>query len=345
MFKRDGRRSVGIWLREYRDIPYSLLVFVLLTSIVGLMAVAFPARAGNFGPNIDAQKNALCSKVLTYTDPRTNVTTNYTPNNNCPEHAYTISAVVPPARPSRPATITSPTGGQSFSSNPVKVEGTCGSSNLVKIFTNGVLVGSVICSANGHFSIDVDLVIGRNDLTAVPYNTIDQAGPTSNTVTVTLNAPPGGAGFSTELILQSENYFRGIVPGDEITWPITIVGGEAPYAVSVDWGDGTTDVITRLAPGAFTVKHTYKKTGSGYLNTFPLIIRASDAAGHNAYLQLTTIVNPATGSMTTGNATASKPSVVEFWPLIIVLLLMVFSFWLGERREKHIMRKQLAALA
>jgi hypothetical protein len=101
-----------------------------------------------------------------------------------------------------------------------------------------------------------------------------------------------------------------------------------------------------LAPGGFTVKHTYEKTGSGYLNTFPLIIRASDAAGHNAYLQLTTIVNPATGSMTTGNSTPSKPSVVEFWPVIIVVLLMlVLAFWLGERREKHIMRKQLAALA
>ena len=339
VFARDRWRFLD-WLREHRNVPYSLMLFLLVLCGVGLTAVSAPA----FGEvPVANPTDPSCSKTMTYTDPRTHLSTTYNPNNGCPYKYYTVSAVVPPARPSRPATITSPTTGQSFSSNPVKVEGTCGSANLIKIFTNGVLVGSVICSANGHFSIDVDLVIGRNDLTAVPYNTIDQAGPSSNTVTVTLNAPPGGAGFSTELLLQSENYFRGTVPGEEISWPITIVGGEAPYAVSIDWGDGTTDVITRLAPGPFTVKHTYKKTGSGYLNTFPLIIRASDAAGHNAYLQLTTIVNPATGSMSTGGTTPqAKGSLLVLWPLLIVLVL---SFWLGERREKHILRKQLAALA
>jgi hypothetical protein len=318
----------------------------MMVAGVALASFSFGARADS-PPNVDAQKNAECSKTMTYTDPRTNVTTTYTPNNNCPEQAYTVNAVVPPPRPSRPAIITSPSTGQTFSTNPVVVEGTCGSGNFIKVFTNGILVGSVICSANGHFSVPVDLVIGRNDLTAVPYNALDQAGPTSNTVTVNLNAPPGGIGFSTELILQSENYFRGTVPGVEIAWPIEIVGGQAPYAVSVDWGDGTTDVFTRLAPGVFIVKHTYKKTGTGYLNTFPLIIRASDAAGHNAYLQLTTIVNPATGSISNPTSKEGQPvnTLLLIWPLWIILLLMIISFWLGERREKHIMRRQLEALA
>jgi hypothetical protein len=315
----------------------------MLVAGVVLSGISFEAYAGP--PNIDAQKNATCSKTLTFTDPRTNVTTTFEPNNNCPDQAYTVNAVVPPPRPNRPAIITSPVTGQTFSTNPVTVQGTCGPGNIIKIFTNGILVGSVICAANGHFSLPVDLVIGRNDLTAVPFNTLDQQGPTSPTVTVTLNQPPGGPGFSTELLLQSDTYFRGTVPGQEISWPIDIVGGQAPYAVSIDWGDGTTDVITRLAPGPFTVKHTYNKTGTGYLNTFPLIIRASDAAGHNAYLQLTTIVNPSTGSLSGTSAIKAKPDLVALWPLWIVAFLMVLSFWLGERREKHIMQKRLAAMA
>jgi hypothetical protein len=319
------------------------MVFVLLVSAVGLATVSVPVFAG--APNIDAQKNAICSKTMTFTDPRNGQSQTFTPNNNCPAQSYTVSAVVPPPRPNRAPVITTPSNGQTFTTNPVKVQGTCGTANLIKVFTNGVLIGSVICSADGHFSIDVDLVIGRNDLTAVPYNTLDQPGPSSATVSVTLNEPAGGAGFSTELLLQSENYFRGTVPGQEISWPITIVGGEAPYAVSIDWGDGNTDVLTRLAPGGFTVKHTYNKTGTGYLNTFPLIIRASDAAGHNAYLQLTTIVNPATGTMSNSGTIVPKGSLLVLWPLLIVLILLVLSFWLGERREKHILRKQLAALA
>jgi hypothetical protein len=253
-----------------------------------------------------------------------------------------VFAEVPGPRPASPVIITSPKTGQSFGTNPVTVEGTCPSKALVKVFSNGILVGSILCQ-NGHFSIPVDLVIGRNDLTAFGYNALDEQGPAGNTVTVTLNQPPGGPGFSTELILQSESYYRGVPTGTEVVWPIEIVGGQAPYAVSIDWGDGTTDLITRLAPGPFTVRHTYKKAG-GYLGAYPLIIRASDAAGHTAYLQLTTIVNSPTGSTTKGS-TQPLNKLLIIWPIWIVVLLMIISFWLGERREKHIMRKQMAALA
>lgn len=260
--------------------------------------------------------------------------------------SYAVAAVVPPPRPDKPVTITSPTGGQAFDTNPITVEGTCPAGSLVKVLTNGILVGSVICGSNGRFSVQVDLVIGRNDLTAFPYNTIDQQGPNGNTVTVTLNAPPGGAGFSTELLLQTTAYYRGLKPGDEVVWPLEIVGGTAPYAVSVDWGDGTTDLLTRLAPGPFTVSHTYKKAGTGYLSTFPLIVRAKDSANHSAYLQVTSIVNDPKGSTNSGSSTSAKKfDIAVIWPILIVLFFLVLAFWLGERREKHIMEKRLEALA
>ncbi|HEY2003918.1 MAG TPA: hypothetical protein VGH44_02275 [Candidatus Saccharimonadia bacterium] len=323
-------------LSDHRDTSYALLVFMLL--VAGLFLGSITRSALAVDPSV------LCSEQDNQNSP-----INPGVHNACADNNINVNAVVPPPRPSKPAIITSPTGGQSFSTNPVTVTGTCPAGALIKVFTNGILVGSVICSASGHFTVPVDLVIGRNDLTALPFNTIDQQGPTGNTVTVTLNEPPGGPGFSTELLLQSENYYRGTTPGQEITWPIEIVGGQAPYAVSVDWGDGTTDLITRLAPGPFTVKHTYQKVGTGYLNTFPLIIRATDGAGHTAYLQLTTIVNPAKGATTSGSGASNNNSalnkLIVIWPIWIVLLLMIISFWLGERREKHIMEKRLAALA
>ncbi|MDB5178116.1 MAG: hypothetical protein JWN01_59 [Patescibacteria group bacterium] len=305
---RYSHRSHTGRLTHHRDTSYALLVFLTLGVGVLMGSFSWAARSATSGGG-----------------------------------SYAISATVPGPRPASPAVITSPSNGQSFSTNPVTVSGTCPSKALIKIFTNGILAGSVLCE-NGRFSIPVDLVIGKNDLTARAYNALDQEGPSSPAVTVTLNQPPGGYGFSSELIIQSENYYRGTQPGEEVVWPVELVGGQAPYAVSVDWGDGTSDLITRLAPGPFTVRHTYKKVG-GYLGSFPLIIRATDAVGHTAYLQLTTIVNAAVASSTNAKTVAQQFNIVWIWPLWIVVLLMILSFWLGERREKKIMQRQMEALA
>ena len=305
-------------LTHHHDTSYALLTFLTLAIGVLLASYAMSVRASDCG----------------------------VPATPSCEGSYDVKAVVPGPRPAKPAVITSPSTGQTFTTNPVTVEGTCPAKALIKIFSNGILVGSILCGANGRFSVPVDLVIGRNDLTALPYNTLDQEGPTSPTVTVTLNQPPGGPGFSTELIIHTENYYRGTQPGQEVVWPIELVGGQAPYAVSVDWGDGTSDLITRLAPGAFTVKHTYQQVG-GYLGSYPLIIRATDSVGHTAYLQVTTLVN--SGKGVPGNTAATPAqwsSMFPFiWPLWVLLLLMIISFWLGERREKRTMQRQLEALA
>jgi len=310
VFPRYSHHSLTGRFAHHRETSYALLTFLTLSVGVLLASFTWSAWSDNGG-------------------------------------SYTVNAVVPAPKPTKQPIITSPTTGQVFDKNPVDVIGTCQAGTIIKIFKNGILAGSVICDGTGHFKLPIDLVVGRNDLTAVPFNITDQEGPSSPVVTVTLNTPPGGFGYSTELILQSVNYYRGVHPGQEVTWPIEIIGGQAPYAVIVDWGDGTSDLVTRLAPGLFTMKHTYKKTGTGYLNTFPLIIRATDAVGHTAYLQLTTIVAISIGS--NSGTTAAKPgqtiNLLVIWPLWIVLLLMIISFWLGERREKHIMQRQMAALA
>lgn len=319
VFPRFSHHSHTGRLTHHRETSYALLTF--LTLAVGVLLASYSVSA----------KAATCG----------------VPSTPGCSGSYSVTAVVPGPRPTKPATITSPANGQAFSVNPVTVEGTCPEKSLVKIFTNGILVGSIFCGANGRFSIPVDLVIGHNDLTALSYNALDQAGPTSPTVGVTLNQPPGGFGYSTELVIQSENYYRGSQPGEEIVWPVELVGGQAPYAVSVDWGDGTSDLITRLAPGAFTVKHVYQRTG-GYLGSFPLIIRATDAVGHTAYLQLTTLVN--SGKAGAAGVVVSTPAQFTsmfpyIWPLWALLLFMIVSFWLGERREKGIMQRQIEALA
>jgi hypothetical protein len=320
--RRNNPRVRTGWLTLHRDRSYALLVFLMIGVGLVLASVTWPVQA-------DSSSCVLTGSAAT---------------GKC-SNSITVYGVVPAAKPTRPAIITSPTTEQSFTNNPVNVIGTCQPKEIINIYTNGILVGSTICSASGTFNVPIDLVVGTNALTALPFNTDNEAGPSSPTVTVTLNQPAGGLGYSTQLLLQSQNYYQGTTTGKQIVWPIDIIGGQAPYAVDVSWGDGTSDLITRLAPGGFTLSHTYKQVGTGYLNTFPLIIRATDAAGHTAYLQLTTIVNSPTPSTTTATAGSSTSKLLLIWPIWIVILLMIISFWLGERREKHIMQKQLAALA
>ncbi len=300
-------------LRPHHETSYGFSLFILLVIGVLLLGVSVTANASTEGSG-----------------------------------QYTVDAVVTGQRPTSAPVITSPAKGQTFQVNPIIMSGTCPDRTLVKIFKNGILAGGVICGPGGRFSLQLDLLTGNNDLTAVAYNANDLPGPESQTVNVNLTAPAGGLGFSTELIIQSVNFYRGTDPGQEVVWPIVLVGGQAPYAVSFDWGDGTSDLVTRLAPGSFTLKHAYKKASNNFLNTFPLIIRATDAAGHMAFLQLTTIVSQAGVSSSQHAAKSSgllSTNLIMIWPIWILLVLMLVSFWLGERREKRKMIHQGYELA
>jgi hypothetical protein len=298
-------------LRPHRESSYGLMVFVVLCLGVVLMSISVSASAasGTKGPG-----------------------------------SFSVTAVVSGPRPSTSAVITSPTNGQTFQENPITVTGTCPAKTLVKIFTNGIFVGSSICDASGHFKLQSDLVIGKNELTALPFNANNQSGPESPAISITLSFPSNGLGFSQQLLLQSSNFYRGALPGEEITWPLEIIGGVSPYAVSFNWGDSKDDLLTRGQAGPFELKHTYQKVG-GYLGTYPLIVKATDAAGNHAYIQLTSIVNSPKGAASNATALTFTPNFKLIWPLWIVLLFMILSFWFGERREKAIMQRQMAAIA
>lgn len=238
--------------------------------------------------------------------------------------------------PTQAATITTPANGAVFTNVPITVNGTCPKNVLVKIFSNNVFVGSVFCP-NGSYSIQISLFSGRNDLVARVFDSLDQAGPDSNTVSVTFNDAQF-AQFGTRVTLSSVYAVRGAPPNQDLTWPITLSGGVGPYAITVDWGDGSPpDLISQSVTGDLTLKHQYKVAG-----IYRVIIRATDKNGGTAFLQL---VGQATGATqsTAGKDTASQTVRVEIlWiPLLAMLPLIVAAFWAGRRNELFSIRKQL----
>lgn len=238
--------------------------------------------------------------------------------------------------PTRGATITTPGNGAVFNNIPITVNGVCPASTLVKIFDNNVFVGSAFCT-NGSYSLQISLFSGQNQLVARVYDALDQAGPDSNTITVTFNDAQY-LQFGTHVTLGSSFALRGAPPGQTIEWPIILSGGIGPYAVSVDWGDGTsTDLFTLESSGDFTIKHTYKSSG-----VYKVIVKATDKNGGTAYLQLTAQATGATQSSNKGGSGESYiKTTVLWWPVLLMIPLIFAAFWVGRRHELFTLRKQL----
>ena len=248
----------------------------------------------------------------------------------------TISA--PP--PTTGASITFPNNNQSFTTVPINVTGICPANLLVKIFKNNVFAGSVQCK-NGSYTIQIDLFSGTNEIVARVYDELDQPGPDSNVVNVSFNDPKGGAGSRVSL---TSNYAkRGAFPGETLTWPVVISGGSGPYAVSVDWGDGTTsDLSSQPFPGAFNIKHVYKEAG-----VYNIIIKVVDRDGVSAFLQLVGIGNGPLSQITGSGTPASQPvngvrTKIVWQPSAIIFPFVISTFWLGKKYELHMLKRKIS---
>jgi hypothetical protein len=250
----------------------------------------------------------------------------------------TVSA--PP--PTKGATITFPNNNQTFSELPVTVTGICPDGLLVKLFKNNVFSGAVDC-AKGSYSIKIDLFSGQNDLIARVYDSLDQPGPDSNAVRVNFSDVRQGAGARVSV---TSNYAkRGAFPKETLTWPIIISGGSAPYAVSVDWGDGkAADISSQPFPGAFDIKHVYDSAG-----VYNIVVKVVDRDGVAAFLQLVGIGNgplSQTNANGTDTAGAQPVAVVKtkiVWQPAMVIIPFIFStFWLGKKYELHMLRKKIS---
>jgi len=278
-----------------------------------------------------------------------------------------IYATVPGMAPVTAPVITSPASGSVFDHIPIGVDGTCENGLIVKVTRNGVFSGSDMCTG-GQFHISMDLFSGTNYIRAKHYNFLDQGGPVSNTVRVTYkrggapspspSASPSGVpsespspsvspsyGPSSEpteylpqLILMSDTAYHGLFLGESLTWPVEIKDGTVPYAISWDWGDGTTDLISRPSAGTFNGTHGYTKAGQ-----YKIKISASDSKGETAHLELVTVVHQGVGLAATSQPSSWLDKVLPIvWPIYAMICLIIVSFWLGEMREKRYLLDQLA---
>lgn len=248
-----------------------------------------------------------------------------------------IEGVVPSDPPTQAATIAVPGNGQSFTNIPITVSGLCPNGLLVQIFRNDVFGGAIDC-VNGSYSLQVDLFVGQNELVAKVFDALNQQGPDSNKPVVTFVTGTPGAG--TRVSLTTPFAKRGAPPGSEINWPVIVTGGIGPYAISVDWGDNSAaDLISQQTAGTINLKHIYKTPG-----VYNVTVKATDARGDTAYLQLVGVGNgpiPAGGTTGDGSGVSRVERIIVWWPLLVLFAVAISTFWLGKRHEIEIIKAKL----
>jgi len=231
----------------------------------------------------------------------------------------------------------------------VVIRGTCPADSLVKIFKNEVFAGAALCK-NGTYQVPIDLFIGNNSLIARAYNNNDAVSPDSTPVSVQLVLPGSKIVSGDQLnvlgapagqfYMTSEISHRGANAGDKMTWSLLLAGGTAPYAVSISWGDGKTELVSRGADGKFDISHIYAEA-NGTSSSYTIVVRATDQEGNRALIQLVAIVSSnhevgIVGSVKDGYNWSSPLRIG--WQLLAVSVVVGLSFWLGEKREMYIIR-------
>jgi hypothetical protein len=212
---------------------------------------------------------------------------------------------------------------------------------LLSYLKNNVFSGSAVCQS-GSYSIQIDLFSSKNEIIARHYDALDQGGPDSNIVSITFNDNASKVDISSKISMTSTYARKGANPNQLLTWPIVITGGLPPYAVSVDWGDGTTnDLYTVTVPGEFFIKHKFEASGS-----YRALIKSTDKNGSIAFLQLVAIANGESKDTAVAGATAEKsqggPGTTRIlWqPVVFALPFIFLTFWLGKKYEiKRIKQK------
>lgn len=268
--------------------------------------------------------------------------------------SISLSGVVPGPPPSIAAVINSPKNGDRLSTNTTAVSGTCETNRLIEIYRNGSFAGSTTCTTGGAFSLLVTLVPDQNDLVARTKDNIGQYGPNSATVTVFYDVPatdesgkdtppvrtPQNPTAPPPLLLITKSVY--VVSGTDrsVQIQIEIDGGVSPFAIAVDWGDGTLDdLISAEKEGNYSISHAYEKSGQ-----FTITITATDKDSRKSSIQTVAIIGAEAVTSVTGSAKAGGCTTVQcqisqrlisaidiMWVPFSIASLMTASFWLGEK--------------
>lgn len=262
------------------------------------------------------------------------------PNPGPREGAVGIQGTIPTAPPAQAATIVTPTNNVATQDSTVNVTGACPNGLLVKIYNNGIFAGATMCE-RGTYQLDIAVFNGENELVARVFDALDQEGPESNRRRVTYRDAQFEE-FGAHVTITSQYARRGAQPSQKLTWPVIISGGVGPYALTVDWGDGSPDSLYSVSgPGEVMIDHVYKTAG-----TYDVFVRVVDKNRTEGFLRVVAVsAGNASGVEKAEDKQGDTKLPIDRRILLvalgIVIILLPTSFWLGRRYELAYLRQQI----
>lgn len=305
--------------------------------------------------------------------------------------SVSVSVIVPGPPPTKGAMITSPKDGETFTDNNIiEVKGTCVEGTFVVIKSNNTVIGSTICKQSEKFDLKVQLLIGKNSLSALNYDNLNQAGPVTppvavsviktitesktetSTTTKTNNAQLAPSNTPTEVVVPVIPSNPSIIPGVssnitncddyksanlttggephvavvcvprlfepklEQVLGVIVWGGTPPYAVSVNWGDGSDETLISLKSQSYR-KETFSYKNAGNYN---ITFRLKDSTGNTAIVQTAVQVNGAVTAPVTPISALTNELFNTSWlktpvPLYVLAVTVTLGFWGGDIFDRY----------
>lgn len=219
--------------------------------------------------------------------------------------------------PSQPApstpTITWPKNGDTVQTATITVRGKAEPRALIELWNRGQLIGTTFADADGNWSITVTLHEYANMLQARACYGNSCSGFSQR---VLVHYQSAGSDFYITLT----DYRFTASTHETIAFEALLHGGEAPYSLDIDWGDGASDEYTARHnsedySAEANLQHTYETAGN-----YRGFVTATSADGKKAQASFTAQVFDEQEAST-------FPWPVLWLLLLFIILLIVFLLW------------------
>jgi hypothetical protein len=149
-----------------------------------------------------------------------------------------IGTIVPGPPPTIGATITNPANKTIIKDqNIITISGTCSDDSFVVIKDNELVVGSAACTSAGIFSLQIQIQLGKNILSAMNYDNLNQAGPETPPITITLKISKSSSTSTTpSTTITTEPAYFPLIPDNPSI--ITGVPSSSTFSTCNDYKSG-----------------------------------------------------------------------------------------------------------